>query len=120
MIEVPLKSSLKIQTKTRDPKSWNLNQTADEKDSVSDVFFDPLYGCTSGPLSPQPSTLSPFLLSSLELGDTTIYEPQIRALLGTAPYFCPAPVLKQRTVSLLRSASPSTLTPKPSTLNHQT
>ena len=28
------------------------------------------------------------LLSSLELSDTTTYEPSIRALLGTAPHFC--------------------------------
>jgi len=28
------------------------------------------------------------LLSSLELTDTTIYEPEIRALLGRAPRFC--------------------------------
>ena len=27
-------------------------------------------------------------LSSLELSDTTIYEPYIRALLGIAPHFC--------------------------------
>ena len=40
------------------------------------------------------------LLSSLELSDTTIYEPYIRALLGTAPHFCSAIVLKLRTVPL--------------------
>ena len=28
------------------------------------------------------------LLPSLEFRDTTIYEPDIRALLGTAPHFC--------------------------------
>ena len=32
--------------------------------------------------------LSSLLLSSLELSDTTIYEPWIRALLGTASHFC--------------------------------
>ena len=38
-----------------------------------------------------PSSL--LLLSSLELSDTTIYEPQIRALLGTASHFCEAILL---------------------------
>ena len=31
-----------------------------------------------------------FLLSSLELSDTKVYDPQIRALLGTAAHFCKA------------------------------
>ena len=34
------------------------------------------------------------LLSSLELSDTKVYEPQIRALLGTASHFCKVVVLK--------------------------
>ena len=34
------------------------------------------------------------LLSSLELSDTKVYEPQIRALLGTATHFCEAVVLR--------------------------
>ena len=34
------------------------------------------------------------LLSSLELSDTKVYEPQIRALLGTASHFCEIVVLK--------------------------
>ena len=34
------------------------------------------------------------LLSSLELSTTTIYEPYMRALLGTAPHFCEAVVLE--------------------------
>jgi len=37
----------------------------------------------------QPSSL---LLSSLELSDTNVYEPQIRALLGTASHFNPNPL----------------------------
>jgi len=37
---------------------------------------------------------SSLLLSSLELSDTTIYEPYIRALLGTASHFCQVNVLK--------------------------
>ena len=40
------------------------------------------------------------LLSSLEMSDTTIYEPYIRALLGTAPRFSYALVLKSRSVPL--------------------
>ena len=31
---------------------------------------------------------SSLLLSSLELSDITIYEPEIRAFLGTAPHLC--------------------------------
>ena len=33
-------------------------------------------------------SISSSLLSSLELRDTKVYEPWIRALLGTAPHFC--------------------------------
>ena len=40
------------------------------------------------------------LRSSLELRDATIYEPQMRALLGTASHFCEAVVLKLRAVPL--------------------
>ena len=39
---------------------------------------------------------SSLLLSSLELSDTTIYEPYMRALLGTDPRFCHAVVLQPR------------------------
>ena len=41
-----------------------------------------------------PSLLTTLLLSSLELSDTKVYEPQIRALLGTASRFCEVVVLK--------------------------
>jgi len=37
---------------------------------------------------------SSLLLSSLELSDTQVYEPQTRALLGTASHFCEVVVLK--------------------------
>jgi len=40
---------------------------------------------------------SSVLLSSLELSDTQVYEPLIRALLGTASHFCEVVVLKLRT-----------------------
>jgi len=43
------------------------------------------------------SSSSSLLLSSLELSDTKTYEPQIRALLGTASHFCEVVVLKLRT-----------------------
>jgi len=43
---------------------------------------------------------SSLLLSSLELSDTTICQPYIRALLGTASHFCEAVVLTLRTVPL--------------------
>ena len=48
------------------------------------------------PMSPLLS--SSLLLSSLELSDTTIYEPSIRALLRTAAHFCQGVVLKLSTV----------------------
>ena len=44
------------------------------------------------------STSSSSLLASLDLSNTSIYEPQIRALLGTAPHFCQTVVLELRTV----------------------
>jgi len=44
------------------------------------------------------SSSSSVLLSSLELSDTKVYEPYIRALLGTASHFCEVVVLKLRTV----------------------
>jgi len=43
---------------------------------------------------------SSLLLSSLELSDTKVYEPQIRALLGTALHFCEVIVLKLRTAPI--------------------
>ena len=49
--------------------------------------------------NPEPFS-SPLLLSSLELSNTKIYKSLIRALLGTAPHFCQAVVLKLRTVPL--------------------
>ena len=42
---------------------------------------------------------SSLLLSRLELSDTHVYEPKIRALLGTAAHFCKVVVLKSRTDS---------------------
>ena len=38
------------------------------------------------------------LLSSLELSDTNVHEPQMQALLGTASYFCEVVVLRSRTL----------------------
>jgi len=51
----------------------------------------------SNPHGSSPEALNPsssLLLSGLELSDTQVYEPQIRALLGTAPHFCEVVVLK--------------------------
>ena len=42
---------------------------------------------------------SSLLLSSLELSDTQVYEPYIRALLGTPSHFCDVVDLKLGTVS---------------------
>ena len=53
---------------------------------------------------------SSLLLSSLELSDKQVYEPWIRALLGTASHFCEVVVLKLRTVPIgtaLRSRIPA-------------
>jgi len=52
---------------------------------------------TVGPRLALPSSSSSLLLSSLELSDTKVYAPQIRALLGTAAHFCEVVVLKLRT-----------------------
>ena len=41
--------------------------------------------------------------SNLKLGDTRVYEPQIRALLGTDSHFCEVVVLKLRTVPQVTS-----------------
>ena len=43
---------------------------------------------------------SSLLLSSLELSDTNVYEPYIRARLGTAAHFCEGVVLNLRTVPI--------------------
>ena len=45
---------------------------------------------------------SPLLLSSLELVDTNVYEPYMRALLGIAVHFCKAVVVYQVTSTLIR------------------
>jgi len=60
---------------------------------------------------------SSLLLSSLELSDTHVYEPLIRARLGTAAHLCEVVVLKLRTgwltilklASLVCGAYPATL-----------
>ena len=43
---------------------------------------------------------SSLLLSSIELSDTQVYEPYIRARLGTASHFCEVVVLKLRPVPI--------------------
>ena len=47
-----------------------------------------------------PTSSSSVLLSSLELSDTQVYEPYIRALLGTDSHFCEVVVLTLRTVPI--------------------
>ena len=53
-------------------------------------------GCTAvqSLKTDQPSASS-LLLSSLESSDTKVYEPEIRARLGTAAHFCEVVVLKR-------------------------
>ena len=46
------------------------------------------------------SSSSSLLLSSLELSDSKVYEPYIRARLGTATHFCEVVVRKLRTVPI--------------------
>jgi hypothetical protein len=41
---------------------------------------------------------SPFSLSSLELSDTKVYEPEVRAILGTALHFCEVVEFPESTV----------------------
>jgi hypothetical protein len=55
---------------------------------------------TSEPPGPSTFSSSSLLLSSLELSDAQIYEPQIRALFGTASHFCEAVVVELRPFTL--------------------
>ena len=45
------------------------------------------------------SSYCSLLLSSLELNEAKVYEPEIRSLLGSSAHFCNVVVLKLRTVS---------------------
>ena len=70
----------------------------------NDIYFACVYAfkksvCPHACSGWSPSSSS-LLRSSLELSDTTIYEPQIRAHLGTFSHFCLVVVLKLRTVPL--------------------
>jgi len=65
----------------------------------------------------RPSSSS-LLLSSLELRDTTIYEPQIRALLGTASHeLMLRGLFRQCEADETLVLQPSALNPEPSKLN---
>ena len=71
-------------------------------------------GASSSPSCPRFFTISSsssLLLSSLDLSDTRIYEPSIRALLGTARHFCSAVVLKLIIVPLGTALSRRTFSP---------
>jgi len=56
-------------------------------------------------------------LSSLDLSDTKVYEPYIRALFGTASHFCKVVVLKLRTVRARSASRQGDLLPTPYSLN---
>jgi len=57
---------------------------------------------------------SSLLLSGLELSDTTIYEPYIRALLETAPHFCRAVVrVRENREHLQTSSKPLHISDRP-------
>ena len=58
-------------------------------------FIDNVFGVLWADAGASSSSL---LLSSLELSDTQVYAPEIRALLGTAAHFYRLVVLRSRTV----------------------
>ena len=68
--------------------------------SGEDVPRSPRSPASSERRHHQACSSSSLLLLSLELSDTTISEPQIRALLGTAAHLCYAVALKLRTATL--------------------
>jgi hypothetical protein len=61
-------------------------------------LFHMWYTCSRAGLKLGAIFSSSLLLSSLEVSDTQVYAPEIRALLGTASHFCETFVLKLRTV----------------------
>ena len=83
------------------PKRWHLweiesgfalNSTSEWKRVIALLYR------RSRPPFHASSSSSSLLLSSLELIDTQVYEPGIRALLGNALHFCEVVVLESRTV----------------------
>ena len=62
--------------------------TSHEQVRMVKAKWDAVWPNDSSRLAPTPVSSSSLLLSSLELSDTKVYEPQIRALLGTASHFC--------------------------------
>ena len=73
----------------------------------------PLYSLDSGIARPRMGRTthsSPFLLlSSLELSDTKVYEPEIRALLGTASHFTTPSTVDKIEISLKHTQWSTTL-----------
>ena len=61
--------------------------------------------CAMGALPPIPSSSSPLLLWSREFSDTKVYEPWIRALLGTVSQSCKVFVLNSKSTLFARFAS---------------
>ena len=55
-----------------------------------------------GVTSPSCLSSSSLFLSSIEFKDSTIYEPEIRALLGTDSHFCEVVVLESRAARVSR------------------
>jgi len=75
-------------------------QLLDAAESAATQFWSNGAGLAVVLLETGKISSSSLLLSSLELSDTKVYEPCIRALLGTASHFCQVAVLKLRTVPL--------------------
>ena len=88
------------------PKSWNpqppspigswLLQSGGAPEPCS-----PNGSCLMGCTASQGAPSSSLLLSSLELIDTKVYRPSIRAFLGTASQFCEAVVLNSKLSNLI-------------------
>ena len=72
------------------PNSLDLNVFPDEVNLVSTHLVPQPGRLRASVKSPSSSSL---LLSSLELSDTQVYEPQLRARLGAASHFCEVVVL---------------------------
>ena len=78
--------------------------------------FGKLYACPVRPVPPNPSLH--YCSLSLELSDTQVYEPEIRALLGTPSNFCDVVPLPPPSTSIGRQARHSARPPTPLDIVH--
>ena len=94
---LPLSVFLSISRSLLTPKGYRLLDRVRPSACLS-AFLSLSLSLALSLLNPTGSS-SPSLLSSLELSDTKVYEPYIRARLGTAAHFCEVVVLKYRVPS---------------------